>query len=123
MEISDFELKRGGINYSIDITRWIKKETGAEIFWIVGADLLPEFNKWKDAKELVKLATFLVFPRNPYQIPKKLPKGFEIVAEPKLLITSFSSTYIRDRIKKGFSIKYLVPESVEEYIKKHNLYV
>jgi len=120
MEISTVELDRKGISYAIDTIRAIKKQTNAQIYWIVGADILTEFHKWTNTKELLEEAIFLVFPRDPYRIPKKLPKGFEIVTNPKLLITSFSSTFIRGRIKNGFSIKYLVPEKVEKYIAEHN---
>jgi nicotinate-nucleotide adenylyltransferase len=123
MEISEIEIERKGISYAIDTIRAIKKQTNAQIYWIVGADILSEFHKWTNTKDLLKEATFLVFPRDPYKIPKRLPKGFELVADPKLLITSFSSTFIRGRIKRNFSIKYLVPEKVEKYIKEHNLYV
>ncbi|MGA2911436.1 MAG: nicotinate-nucleotide adenylyltransferase [Candidatus Levyibacteriota bacterium] len=122
MEISDIEIKRGGISYSIDTVREIKKQTGAEIFWIVGSDILSEFHRWKNVDDLLKLATFLVFPRDPPALPKIIPQGFEVVSSPKLLTTNFSSTAIREKIKNGEPIKYLVPEGVEEYIRKHNLY-
>ena len=42
MEVSDFEIKRQGVNYSIDTVRWFKDKTGADIYWIVGSDILPE---------------------------------------------------------------------------------
>jgi nicotinate-nucleotide adenylyltransferase len=122
MEISDIEIKRGGISYSIDTVREIKQQTGAEIFWIVGSDILSEFHRWKNVNDLLKLATFLVFPRDPHALPKIIPQGFEVVSSPKLLTTNFSSTAIREKIKNGESIQYLVPEGVEEYIRKHNLY-
>ena len=123
MEISDIEIKRGGISYSIDTIQTIKKETKAEIFWIVGSDILSEFNRWKKADDLLRLATFLVFPRDPHALPAIIPPGFEVIRSPKLLTTNFSSTAIREKIKNGESIQYLVSESVKEYIKKHNLYV
>jgi len=123
IEISDVEIKRKGISYSIDTIKTIKKETGAEIVWIVGSDILPEFKKWKHAEELLKLATFLVVPRDPHALPKKVPAGFEVITSSKLIATDFSSTLIRDRIKAKKSIKNLVPECVEQYIIDHKLYV
>jgi len=122
MEISDIEIQRGGISYSIDTVKTIKEQTGAEIFWIVGSDILSEFHRWKNVDDLLKLATFLVFPRDPHALPKVIPQGFEVIRSPKLLTTNFSSTAIREKIKKGESIKYLVPGKVEEYIKEHKLY-
>lgn len=122
MEVSDIEIKRGGVSYSIDTIKALKKETEAQIYWIVGSDILPEFHRWERTEELVKEATFLVFPRDPYDLPTNLPKGFELISSPNLLVTSFSGTSIRQRVKKGKSIKYLVPKSVERYIKENNLY-
>ena len=122
IEISDTEIKRGGISYSIDTIRHVKQQTKAEIFWIVGSDILSEFDRWEKKDELTRLATFLVFPRDPYHLPKRLPKGFTLVKSPDLLSTNISSTVIRNRIKAGKSISHLVPRETEEYIIKHELY-
>ena len=122
MEISDIEIKRGGISYSIDTIQAVKKETGAEIFWIVGSDILSEFHRWKKVDDLLRMATFLVFPRDPHALPTEIPAGFEVISSPNLLTTNFSSTVIRERIKNGESIKYLVPGKVGKYIKEHKLY-
>lgn len=123
IEISDIEIKRAGISYSIDTIRKIKEQTGAQIYWIVGSDILAEFHKWKKAEDLLKIATFLIFPRDPHVLPKIIPQGFEVIRSEELLTTNFSSTIVRERIKQGKSIKNIVPESVEKYIKEHKLYV
>lgn len=123
MEVSDVEIKRGGVSYSIDTIKALKKQTGAEIFWIIGSDILPEFHRWVKASELTKEAKFLVFPRDPYDLPTDLPEGFELISGKNLLVTSFSGTSIRERIAKGLSIKYLVPSVIEDYIKNNKLYV
>lgn len=123
MEVSDIEIKREGVSYSIDTIKALKKETGAEIFWVVGSDIVREFGKWKNPEELVKEATFLVFPRDPYKLPDSLPTGFRLVKTSTLQVANFSSTVIRDRIKEGKTIKYLVAPQVEDYIKENNLYV
>ena len=122
MEVSDIEIRRKRVSYTIDTIKEIKKITKADIYWIVGADILPEFKKWKEHEELVKLAKFIVFPRNPHDLPKRVPKGFEIISSSKILTTSFSSSIIRERIKKGETIKYFVPKHVGDYIRSHNLY-
>ena len=123
MEVSDIEIKRKGVSYSIDTVKALKKETGAQIYWVVGSDIVAEFGRWKNSEELIKEATFLVFPRDPYDLPTNLPKGFELISDPNLLVTSFSGTVIRNRVKTGRSIKYLVPEEVEQYIIENRLYV
>ena len=123
VEISDIEIKRRGISYSVDTIKEVKSQTGAEIFWVCGSDILPEFRRWAKADELLKLATFLIVPRDPHAIPSKIPEGFEVLSSPTLITTDFSSTKIRERVKQGKSIHGLVPEKVEMYIKEHKLYV
>ena len=122
VEISDIELQRQGVSYTVDTVREVKNKTNADIFWIVGSDILSEFHRWEKTEELLNLATFLVFPRDPHLIPETIPAGFEIIRNKDLITTSVSSTVIRQRVKEGESISYLVPKEIEEYITKHNLY-
>lgn len=122
VEISDVELKRQGVSYTVDTVREVKNKTKADIFWIVGSDILSEFHRWEKTEELFSLTTFLVFPRDPHHLPEKIPAGFEVIRDKNLITTSVSSTAIRQRVNEGKSISYLVPKEVEEYIIKHNLY-
>lgn len=122
IKISGIEVNRKGISYSIDTIREIKKKYSHKIYWIIGSDILSEFNRWEKREELTKLATFLVFPRDPYAIPKNLPEGFEYLSGKNLITTNLSSTLVRERIKKHLPITYLVPKGVEEYIIKNKLY-
>ena len=122
VEISDIEIQRKGISYTIDTIKQLKAQTGAEVYWIVGSDIVYEFERWDRKDELIKEARFLVFPRDPYHLPKKLPEGFECIQDKYLITTNISSTTIRQRIKMGKDITYLVPEKVKSYIIKHKLY-
>lgn len=122
IEVSDIELEREGISYSIDTIKEIKHQTGADIFWIVGADILPEFDRWDRKDELVKNAIFLVFPRDPHELPAELPTGFELINYDHLITSNISSTIIRQRIKDKKSINGFVLPEVEEYIIKKGLY-
>ena len=123
VEISDIEIKRKGISYTIDTIRQIKNKTGAELYWIVGSDIVYEFERWAKKDELIKEAHFLVFPRDPYHLPKMLPRGFECIKDPYLITTNISSTAIRQRIKTGKNIANLVPKEIEKYIIQHKLYL
>ena len=122
VEISDIEIKRKGISYTIDTIKQLKSQTGAALYWIVGSDIVYEFERWERKDELIKEARFLVFPRDPYHLPKKLPFGFECVQDKHLITTNISSTIVRQRIKEKKDISYLVPEKVEKYIIEHKLY-
>lgn len=123
IEISEIEIQRQGVSYTIDTVKEIKKTTDAFIYWVVGSDILTEFDRWEKTDELVALTTFLVFPRDPYHIPENVPKGFEVLKDKSLVTTNISSTAIRQRIKEKKSISYLVPNEVEEFIKKNKLYI
>lgn len=122
IELSEIEIRRKGVSYTIDTIKEIKSQANASLYWIIGSDILAEFHRWEKKEEILKFATFLVFPRDPYHLPKNLPKGFEVVQDKNLITTNISSTVIRQRVKMGKSIKYFVPNEVEEYIIEHKLY-
>ncbi len=120
-EVSDFEIKRKRKSYTIDTLRYFKK-TFENLYFIIGADNLNEFHRWKEPDEILKTAKLIVVNRGGYnvRIPKKLRK-VEIY-QCKIPAIEISSTNIRERIRKNLSIKYLVPDSVEKYIHQNNLY-
>ncbi len=122
VELSDMEIKRERGEYTIDTIRQLKKQIDARFYFIVGSDIIYEFDRWEKTEELIQLTTFLVFPRDPYHIPKTVPKGFELIQDKHLITTNLSSTTIRDRIKNGKSIEHLVPKEIENYIIQHRLY-
>ena len=123
VEISDVEIQRKGISYTIDTIKQLKAQTSAQLYWIVGSDIVYEFERWQKKDELIKEAHFLVFPRDPYHLPKELPQGFECIQDKYLITTNISSTAIRQRIKEDKSIENLVPKEVERYIIQHKLYI
>lgn len=122
IEVSDGELQRKGISYTVQTVKEVKEQTNAEIYWIVGADILPELPRWERTGELINLATFLVFPRDPYTLPPELPPGFSIVMHKDLVTTNLSSTLIRDRIQQGKSIRGFVHGEIKKYIEEKGLY-
>lgn len=121
VKVSDIDIKRGGETYTVDTVKELARDSSNKYFWVSGSDILSEFNKWKNYKELIKKINFLIFPRGDYPV-KNLPSGFELVPG-RLLINNYSSTAIRARVKTGLSIKGLVPDSVAGYIKIHKLYI
>ncbi|MEW6618260.1 MAG: nicotinate-nucleotide adenylyltransferase [bacterium] len=119
---SDIELKRGGISYSQDtIIEFKKIYERAQIYFVTGADAIAEIDTWKNAKDLPKLCQFIAVTRPGYlfKIKEEYLKWTHILEIPGV---SISSTEIRQRIHEGKSIKYLVPEEVENYIYEHKLY-
>lgn len=123
IEVSDIELKRQGVSYTIDTIRELKERTGAEVLWVVGSDILHEFERWEKADELVQEAGFLVFPRDPYHLPPSIPPGFEVLSDTRLITSNLSSTIIKQRRKEGLSLKGFVLPQVETYIAENSLYL
>jgi len=121
--VSRVEIERPGPSYSIDTVRYFKKIWGedTEIFFITGADAFAQISNWNNPAELLSLCTFVAASRPGYRLRLEgsLQGKIEVIEVSALAI---SSSEIRRRVKRGESIKYLLPEAVENYIYKHGLY-
>lgn len=130
---SDIELKRGGTSYSIRTVEDLRAifGPGTRFFFIVGADSLHEISTWKEIERLSELCDFVTVARPGYSLeglsPRKLAIGegtFERLA-PGIVRTplvEISSTLIRDRVRAGKSIEYMVPAGVADHIREKGLY-
>lgn len=121
--ISDIELKRGGLSYTVDTLRELKKlYPNSEIYFLTGSDVLNEIQTWKDPEHIYKLVNVVIAKRpsfDSFDPQNHFAKKSIIVP---ITGVDISSTQIRKRIEKGQSIKYLVPAKVEEYIRRKKLY-
>ena len=115
---SDVELRRGGPSYSVETLRELRRKSDARLFWILGTDAARLLPRWKEIDEVRRLAEFVIVTRPGDSIPRELSKE-SIVRAPLLEI---SSSEIRDRVRKGLSVRYLVPDSVERLIRRKGLY-
>ncbi len=118
--VSDVEMKRPGKSYTIDTIHEFRRKFPAEtaFFFIVGQDTFRQLPTWKGIDDLLGLVTFIVVNRPGYRPPRS-PIRHLSVTMPGIDI---SSSYLRGRLQKGKSVKYLVPERVIRYIEKHQLY-
>jgi nicotinate-nucleotide adenylyltransferase len=118
-EALDLEIRRGGVSYTIDTVRALKAKLPRAVFYlIVGSDLANDFPTWKYFENLKKAVNIVVAKRRAYPLKKR--NRFIVV---DIVQMGIASSYIRGLIRKGFSIKYLVPDKVARYIKKRKLYV
>jgi nicotinate-nucleotide adenylyltransferase len=122
----DVEIKRGGNSYTIDTVNYIYKKFQFEEkpFFILGSDLIPELNTWKEIHRLTGLLFFIVLLRNNYPIVGEYGNeitGFEcsVFGDRNIEITS---SEIRQRLRKAQSVRYLVADSVLDYIIEKRLY-
>ena len=129
--IEDYELKNEGMIYTYDTMLYLKeKYPEDELYFLIGSDLLSELPLWHKIRELAKITTFLVANRQSSDTMsiderrEELLKNFgvriKVVSFPYITV---SSTEIRNFVKEGKSIRYLVPDSVREVIEEKRLYV
>ena len=123
-EVSRIELDRVGPSYAIQTVKELQAlyGEGCELAWIIGADSLIDFTIWKDFDELLDVCHFIATTRPNYCLDKALPSIRNRVQAFPITSLDISATEIRDRIRAGCSIRYLVPNAVEEYIYRHQLY-
>jgi nicotinate-nucleotide adenylyltransferase len=120
IKASDIELHLPRPSYTIDTLTYLKEKYPEHEFSIVlGSDGLQNLHKWKNAAILVKEYKFIVYKRPGFEIINTLNARMEIAAAPLLEI---SSTHIREMIKQGKSIRYLVPDKVREEIELYHYY-
>lgn len=123
--VSDYEIKNGGLSYTVDTLEHFKNIYD-EIYFIIGGDSIRDFPTWYRPEEIAKLCTLIVYPREgidtDYYI-KNAEKLFS--ANVKKLVSpriDISSSDIRQRVSGGKSVRYLVPENVRKIIEENNLY-
>ena len=130
-EVSRIEIDRPGRTYTIDTITELKEKYGSEveILFITGADVVHSIFTWKSWEKLLTLCDFVAATRPGYK-KSEMFKRIEFMREayeskihlievPELDI---SSSDIRERVSEGRTIKYLLPECVEEYIYENSLY-
>ena len=120
-DYSDMEIKKGGVSFTVDTLKELKHNYD-ELEFIIGYDNIFEFHTWKDPDEIMKLAKILVLKRKSSHPPQFKDKYYHQAVFVQTRGIEISATDIRERVKKGLPINFLVPPNVLEYIHKHNLY-
>jgi nicotinate-nucleotide adenylyltransferase len=121
-DFSDIEVKKGGISFSIDTLRELKKQY-SELEFIIGYDNIFSFHTWKEPDEIFKLAKVVVLKRKSSHPPQFEDKYYHQAAYVQTRGIEISATDIRERVKKRMPINFLVPPAVMEYIYEHKLYI
>ncbi|HVP12480.1 MAG TPA: nicotinate-nucleotide adenylyltransferase [Phycisphaerae bacterium] len=133
-EVSDIELARAGPSYTIDTVTAFRRQLGpeAELFWIIGADSLPELPTWRRVRDLVAAVQIVTARRPGSRLPDSAALEAAVGAAPAAALIQYcvdtpeidiSSTEVRERVGLGRSVRYLVPEVVASYIAQKGLYI
>jgi len=124
--VSRIEIDRAGPTYTVDTLRALRElHPEAELFFVTGADAMLEIFQWKDPSELLSLAHFIAATRPGYDLARfesSAPTAHPNVSVMNIPALAISSTDIRQRVREGRPIRYLVPEGVKSYIEKVGLY-
>lgn len=121
-DYSDIEIKKGGISYTVDTLRELKKKYD-KLELIIGYDNIFSFNTWKEPDEIFKLADVIVLKRKSSHPPQFEDKYYHQAVFVQTRGIEISATDIRERVKNGMPINFLVPPAVIKYIYEHKLYV
>lgn len=128
--VSDLEVNRAGTSFTVDtLAEFHRLMPRHEIYFITGADAILEITTWRDWVGMLKLARFVAVARPGYPAGRleSLKASLPADLRPRIHYLeiaglSISSSDIRNRVCAGGTIKYLLPESVEQYIAKEGLY-
>ena len=116
LKACDYEFRLPKPSYTWHTLQAISQEfTDIEFTLLIGGDNWAAFDKWYHHEDILAHYPIVVYPRQGSSVGE-VPGGVTIVATPLLNI---SSTEIRQRIKEGKSIKGMVPESIEELVKRN----
>lgn len=128
VEVSDYELKRGGISYSYVTCRHFRKlYKDDELYFIIGADMLKSFRYWREPEEILKCVTLAVCARENEDELKTYIKEFRRTFKSETVDFGYvgkavSSTRVRALAALGEDTAGYVPEKIRQYIKKKELY-
>jgi len=130
-KLSTMEIERAGASYAVDTAAELKGQLDAadELFFILGWDSLAELPQWREPQRLLEMCNLVVAPRPGYSAPdlKKLEVAIPGLSQRALILDKpqidISASEIRERVARGLSVRHLVPEPVNSYIKEHKLYI
>jgi nicotinate-nucleotide adenylyltransferase len=118
-EVSDIEIMKRKVSYTIDTLHELKKKY-TDIELIIGYDNLRVFDKWKDPDEIFNLVKVVVLNRQSANTEENV--FFKKAIFVNTPVIEISSTEIRRRVKNNLPVDYFVPQPVKEYINIHKLY-
>jgi nicotinate-nucleotide adenylyltransferase len=125
-EVSDFEINKKNVSYTIDTIRYFKEKfPNTKIHFLIGSDAFFHIDTWKDSGQILSSMDFIVFPRagnTKEMIEKKLGNYDNVVYWAHTGLIHIASTDIRFRIRSNDDCVDDLGAKVSGYIKEHNLY-
>lgn len=120
LKASEVEFKLPRPSYTIDTLTYLKEKYPQHEFAVImGSDSFQNLPRWKNFEQLIKNYSFIIYNRPGFEVKDQLNARLTILNAPML---ELSATEIRETIREGNSIRYLVPDKVREEIERCNYY-
>jgi len=129
--LSRVDVDRPAPSYTFETLALLKAQFPAdELYFIMGLDSLRDLGNWHSADEIVRLAKLVVCARpgvtmdvgQMMDLLHKLPLLFSRLAFVEMPELEISASNLQQRVRRGQSIRYLVPTAVSKYIEDEGLY-
>lgn len=131
LEACDLEVRREGTSFLVEtLVELLSLHPDASFTFLMGGDSLETFDRWREVEKIVALANVVVLPRPGGDVAgalRALEKRAPVLRDKVQLLPEgphidISATEIRARLRAGKSVRYLVPDRVEDYIRSHNVF-
>ena len=134
LKVSELELERGGLSYTVDTLQQLSDEDSSrELFLLVGMDSLVDLPTWREPERILQLATIVAVNRRSQHDTDAELAAFSAcrqitpLAEKRIVLAEMpdidvSATDVRNRVRDGMSIRFLTPRPVATYVAEHGLY-
>ena len=130
-QISTLEIERSGPSYTVDTMVELREKMGSDddLFFVLGRDNLNQLPQWQEPFRLMEMCYLVVVNRPGVPKPrlKSLEKKLPGISPRVVLLDrpeiDISASAIRERVVRGLSVRHLVPELVDRYIKENGLYI
>jgi nicotinate-nucleotide adenylyltransferase len=125
--VSALEVRRRGPSYTVDTLRALAaRHPGARLHLLMGADMFASFGTWREPDEIARRARLVVALRPGAAPPRRGRRGAPAWARRVTWLANptieLSSTALRERARRGGSLRYLVPDAVARYVERHRMY-
>lgn len=129
-KVSTIEIDRSGPSYTVDTMAALRHQLGAKanLYFLLGGDALVELPQWREPSRLVQICQLVAFGRPGASLlslrllEEAIPGISQHIIFVEVSQIDISATQIRHRVAQGASLRQLVPEAVERYIREQGLY-
>lgn len=117
-KLNTIEVSRSGKSFTFDTMKQLTKDNpDVKFHFIIGADMVEYLPNWNHINDLFDMVKFVGVKRQGYKLNSKYP-----ITEVDIPLIEISSTNIKERLNNNMSVKYMVHDAVENYIKEKQLY-